>query len=87
MGHSTQHGLAIVSLLLERVSTIFLAVLLFRLHSTMAKADSLDFMKSWVHSESYLTIIAIVCLSIAFGLSIVEEIISWREDNEQQNKI
>lgn len=53
----------------------------------MAKADSLDFMKSWVHSESYLTIIAIVCLSIAFGLSIVEEIISWREDNEQQNKI
>ena len=52
----------------------------------MAKADSLDFMKNWVHNESYLTIIAIVCLSIAFGLSVVEEIMGWQSDDEQYMK-
>jgi len=78
---ATNHGLRIAAILLERTATVFLAILLLRLHSQMANIHrntfhkQSEFLQKWVVKEKYYTIITVSMLVIALVLSLLAEIL------------
>lgn len=80
---NASHIVQIVALLLERVSTVFLAILLLRLHRKMAQLGNVMFMKTWASRELKYTKLAISMLLVSLLLSVIDEALLW---HEQRNK-
>lgn len=79
------HILEIVSLFLERVAAVLLAILMLRLHIKMAKTDSLSFMQAWLQTEKYWTYGTVFMFVSAFLISLVNELLLWRLDAQEAN--
>ena len=80
MARQTEHTiLQVIALVLERTSTVALAVLLLALHLKMAKAKSLDAMKRLLHPDWAWTAAVLAMLSVALVLSITD--ISLRQSD------
>jgi len=76
------HVLAMISVAIERIATVSLAVLLYRLHNRMSQTQSLGFMNEWVHKEKKWTFAAIVLLVLAFIGTLVSEILLWIQEDD-----
>ena len=80
----------IFSLILERAATVFLAILMLRLHCKMASfrhttfESEIMFLRHWVLKERTFTLVTILALLVAFILSVIDEIIVyWYREKPQ----